>query len=398
MKCAKDRVSVIIPTYNYACFLPYAIESVLSQKYQDLEVLVVDDGSTDETPQILSQFKSRIKYIHQENAGLSAARNKGIAHSTGEFIQFLDADDILGPRSIHSQIKFLNEYSNISISVCRNKLFKSIGSTGIPEPTGEWPLFRESLSVHLCFLNIAPPHAFLSRREAIVKTGWFDTGLKACEDYEFWLRAATKGFAPSYNPDGIVYYRRHPTSMSAKVSQQVYYDSIVNKRLSTFFDRFPYFPENDRLEALIAFCAGSVYTAGKLKNYYPDLVNQVMKSARKHITEARELAFSQPCDWNILIKLNYTRIVSFLAHPFFQNHRIALGILENLNQILSAVKAPNRKLLLINNLTLSAVSDPKICIVEKNALKGLFFRYIKNYLLRLVWRCRLNKFVKMLTN
>ena len=63
MKCAKDRVSVIIPTYNYACFLPYAIESVLSQNYQDIEVLVVDDGSTDETPQVLSQFKSRIKYI-----------------------------------------------------------------------------------------------------------------------------------------------------------------------------------------------------------------------------------------------------------------------------------------------------------------------------------------------
>ena len=87
------RISVIIPTYNYAHFLIDAVQSVLSQPVTDLEVIVVDDGSTDDTVVVLNLFKSRINYIHQDNCGLSAARNTGIAASTGEYIEFLDADD-----------------------------------------------------------------------------------------------------------------------------------------------------------------------------------------------------------------------------------------------------------------------------------------------------------------
>jgi len=173
----QGRVSVIIPTYNYRQFVLDAIESALSQSVSDLEIIVVDDGSTDDTSNVIGPYKNRIKYIYQKNAGLSEARNTGIANSTGEFMQFLDADDILGKDSIHYQLKCFKHNPDVHMAICRNKLFEKTGPDGKPVTFGSWNLFRGNLDLHLYYLNIAPPHAFLFRREAILETGWFDPQL-----------------------------------------------------------------------------------------------------------------------------------------------------------------------------------------------------------------------------
>ena len=104
----RSRISVLIPTYNYSQFLLDAVKSVLAQDVPDVEIIVVDDGSTDNTSDIIKPYTDRVQYIYQENAGLSAARNTGIRNSTGEFILFLDADDVLGTEAIASQVA-LNE-------------------------------------------------------------------------------------------------------------------------------------------------------------------------------------------------------------------------------------------------------------------------------------------------
>ena len=164
-------VSVIIPSYNYAEYLSTTLNSVLAQRLEDIEVVLVDDGSTDATADVLKSYRDRIDYIYQEKAGLSAARNTGINNSTGEFILFLDADDILGPGSIASQVKYLQRNPSAFVAVCENKLFREKDNNGQPKPFGSWPLYRKNLTVHLCYFNIAPPHAFLFRRQAIVETG-----------------------------------------------------------------------------------------------------------------------------------------------------------------------------------------------------------------------------------
>ena len=111
----KPRISVIIPTYNSAVFLPEAVESVLSQTFLPQEVIVVDDGSTDNTEDVLEPFRRRIHYIRQENQGPAVARNRGIAEAKGDLIAFLDADDVWVPEKTEIQVKVLRENPRIGL-------------------------------------------------------------------------------------------------------------------------------------------------------------------------------------------------------------------------------------------------------------------------------------------
>jgi len=380
VKCVKDRVSVIIPTYNYASFLPRAIESVLSQNYQDIEVFVVDDGSTDGTAQILSQYKSRIKYIHQENAGLSEARNTGILNSTGEFIQFLDSDDILGPDSVALQVKYLENHPEASVVVCRNRLFTKT-ENGLPKSTGTWRLFQNDLDVHLCHFNIAPPHAFLFRREAIVQTGWFDPGLKACEDHDFWIRAATKGFIPCYNPSAFVYYRKHHRSMSANFENQHLHGVILHQRISTLFDKHPEFPVNRRLEGLLAMAAGAILIVDRINDHGLNGSRDLIDLAINRIHEAEEIAASGRHHWNMLIKMYSCKILNTLSLPYFRTSLFTKDISNGLWKIHRYIKAPTSKTGFVTELFKTIIGGPPSLSMERRVLASLLARYFVNRLL-----------------
>ena len=128
MKLSKDfvpdRVSVIIITYNYSAYIEEAIKSVFAQGVNDIELIVVDDGSTDNTRSVLEPYRDQLIYVHQANSGQSAARNRGLSVCSGEYIQFLDSDDLLASGKIASQMNFLKRNPYIDIVVCPNKLFR----------------------------------------------------------------------------------------------------------------------------------------------------------------------------------------------------------------------------------------------------------------------------------
>ena len=199
-------VSVIIPAYNYAHFLPFALESALSQKRVELEIIVVDDGSTDDTSGVLEYYQSRnphrMRVLCQNNQGLSAARNAGLDISNGEYLVFLDADDMLLQNALASQRDMFCAHPDLDMVVCRSFFFEHIDSFGNPIHCGQWRLFLQDLDVHLCHFNIAPPHAFMIRYSLIDQVGHFDIGLKACEDHDLWFRAISqqaKLFGESHN-------------------------------------------------------------------------------------------------------------------------------------------------------------------------------------------------------
>jgi len=258
------QVSIIVPAYNYAAFLPHALQSALVQPRELCEVIVVDDGSTDDTPQILDRFSSRVRVVSQSNQGLSAARNAGIAAARGRWLLFLDADDLLSPDAVRSQLGILETWGEAALAVCRSFFFEACDPHGVPIPCGEWRLFRQDLDAHLCHFNIAPPHGFLVRREAVVRAGGFDTDLLACEDYDLWFRLAAAGTRVVPNPAVLAAYRRHPGSMSRNLDRQYAHDATVHHRVAEVLLGSD-FPPGGRLEGLLGCLAGCLLTAVRME-------------------------------------------------------------------------------------------------------------------------------------
>ncbi len=183
------QVSVIIPTYNRAGCLRGAVDSVLAQEFRGFELIVVDDGSTDETPQLLREYGSSIRVLRQENRGVSAARNAGIAASRGELIAFLDSDDAWLPGKLARQVEFFRQ--NPEILICQTEeLWVKNGrrvNPGQRHRKRGGMIFEPSLA--LCLVS---PSAVMLRRELFEQVGLFDERLPACEDYDLWLRVSCR--------------------------------------------------------------------------------------------------------------------------------------------------------------------------------------------------------------
>ena len=181
------QVSVIIPTFNRGWILREAIDSVLNQSVQDFELLVIDDGSTDDTPDILCEYGDAIRRIRQENRGVSAARNRGIAAAKGTYIAFLDSDDLWMPEKLCTQIDFFRDHPNILI--CQTEeIWIRRGVRVNPKKRHKKPsgmIFEPSLE--LCLVS---PSAVMIHQALFDRVGLFDEAFRICEDYDLWLRIA----------------------------------------------------------------------------------------------------------------------------------------------------------------------------------------------------------------
>ena len=181
----KPEVSVIIPTFNRGWVLKEAIDSVLAQDFKDFELIVVDDGSTDNTPQILDAYHQDLMVIRQPNLGVSAARNRGIAAAGGGLIAFLDSDDLWLPRKLSRQVDFFNSNPDAVINQTEEIWIRN-GVRVNPKTRHHkfsGMIFERSLA--LCLVS---PSAVMMRRSLFDEIGLFDENLPACEDYDLWLR------------------------------------------------------------------------------------------------------------------------------------------------------------------------------------------------------------------
>jgi len=179
------KVSVIIPTYNRGWILREAIDSVLSQKFSDYELIVVDDGSTDDTRIILDSYGQDIIVLRQPNQGVSAARNRGIAESCAQLISFLDSDDLWLPQKLARQVAFFQ--TNPDVLICQTEeTWVRNGVRVNPKKRHRklsGMIFEPSLA--LCLVS---PSAVMIRKPLFDTVGLFDESLPACEDYDLWLR------------------------------------------------------------------------------------------------------------------------------------------------------------------------------------------------------------------
>lgn len=206
------RVSVIIPTYNHAHYLPLAIQSVLDQTYTDWEAIIVDDGSTDDTAAVVAQFTDPcIHYIHQENQGLSAARNTGIRAAQGDYLAFLDADDGWEPGFLRRCVGVLAADATLAGVYVRNYFIDENGAV-LPRLGGQVvpPAAFRSRNLEGGFF---PPHAALVRAAVVHQVGPFDTQLTSVEDWDLWIRLSER-YQMQGIPLPLVRYRVYPGSMS----------------------------------------------------------------------------------------------------------------------------------------------------------------------------------------
>lgn len=184
----KYLVTVILPTFNRAWSLKQAIDSVFFQDYPYIELIVIDDGSTDNTQQLLKEYKNKIKVLKQKNRGVSSARNAGIKNSTGQFIAFLDSDDAWDKKKISCQIAFFK--SNPDALICQTQeIWIRKGRRVNPKEKHKKPsgmIFEPSL--YLCLVS---PSAVMMRKTVFDLKGYFDEDLMVCEDYDLWLRISS---------------------------------------------------------------------------------------------------------------------------------------------------------------------------------------------------------------
>ncbi len=243
----QHRISVIIPTYNHAQYLGEAIESVLSQDYPDMEVIVVNDGSTDNTQEVSSRYHGKITFIEQPNGGCSTARNAGLNVASGEYIAFLDSDDSLLPGSLLVRAQYLDNHPEVGM-VCgdviemyneRDQRLKSL-RINPPKKPGN---FRWE-TIEFC----ATTSSVMVRKPCFVKTGNFETTLRQGQDWHMWVRLALHANMV-YLTLPLAFYRVHQSNVTLDIARVNHYNRIAS-RLIVDAPYFKDYPSHFRAKAL----------------------------------------------------------------------------------------------------------------------------------------------------
>jgi len=213
------KVSVIIPCYNQGIYLDEAVDSVLNQTYEDFEIIIVNDGSTDEfTNRLLADYsKPRTRILQTRNQGLARARNTGIAEARGEFILPLDADDKIGPGYLEQGVALLERQPSAGIVYCRGELFGDrTGDIATP------PFSRMGMLIS----NLIFCSALFRKSDWERVDGYNPDMIHGCEDWDFWLSLLELGLSPARLPEVFFYYRVRESSMNQTMDK--------DKRLEMF--------------------------------------------------------------------------------------------------------------------------------------------------------------------
>ena len=212
-------VSVIIPCFNCALFLAEAISSVLRQDFTNYELLIVDDGSTDDTPNLIKPYLAdkRVRYLPKKNGGLSSARNYGIINANGDYIALLDADDIWYPEKLACQIKHIENRPDVGMVFSNFNTFNADGiifSGKVSDSIDSFP--NPEFNILFSRNNFIYPSTVLIRKSIFKKCGFFDENLKSIEDYDMWLRISNS-YCLIGVPEKLTKIRVHNNNMSKNV-------------------------------------------------------------------------------------------------------------------------------------------------------------------------------------
>src|SRR3989338_3544903 len=264
MNTSTPKVSVIIPTYNREKFIGRAIESVLAQTYKDLEIIVIDDGSKDNTKEVVQQYKGNIKYIYQENGGSSSARNRGIKESAGEHIAFLGSDDIWVPGKLAIQVEILDKNKNIGIVCSRMPIFDKEGKQiGFKPQEHIGKDFNELIAQW----GDLPTSTVMTRRECFNKAGFFDTSLKTVQDFDMWLRIARHYDIYEYRDTCLARYYRHGVQNTGNWTNVLQGLLILQKKIVRNYRHLPDFPHQIYRERIVSHQYWLSKALFKQKNY-----------------------------------------------------------------------------------------------------------------------------------
>jgi glycosyltransferase involved in cell wall biosynthesis len=233
---------VIIPVYNGERYLRECLDSALAQTHAPSDVVVVNDGSTDGTAEILREYRERVIILEQENRGQGAAVNRAVANSTGELIAFLDCDDCWDPRKLERQVAVFERFPEAIAVYCDHRRIDAAGK--ITAPTGALAYVRCSGQVLRSLIHgnfIISPSTVMVRASAFHAVGGFDEANPALgsKDYGLWLRMATQG-SFIYLAETLTGYRHHAHNISAGFGyRRILCDLAALRGLEPFLERFP---------------------------------------------------------------------------------------------------------------------------------------------------------------
>jgi glycosyltransferase involved in cell wall biosynthesis len=245
----RPLVSIIVPTYNYGHYIAETLDSIIKQTYKNWECIVVDDGSTDNTHEIVKTYclaDDRVRYIFQENQHQAIAKNTGIKNIRGEYLQFLDADDLIELEKLEHQVTFLEENPHIDITYSGARYFTT------EEPFARWfyqhpndPRWMPEISgqgQHLIKAiinnNIMTINSPLLRRSVVADVGLFDDTLQLVEDWDYWIRCALKGKFMQYESweNSMALVRSYPTSISRNRKKGYGSSVLMRKKIEALIE------------------------------------------------------------------------------------------------------------------------------------------------------------------
>lgn len=288
------RVSVLIPSYNHAHYLPYAVQSVIAQGFSNWEAIIIDDGSTDGTREVAAQFDDpRIKYVYQENQGLSAARNTGIREASSSIIALLDADDVWKEDYLECMLAPLEDQPEAVAVYCGFQYIDESGKdVGVPSLKVAAPReFREYFSANG---NWLVPSGVIFRKVIAQEEGCFDESLRAVEDAYLWSKMSHRGLFVGV-PKPLVGYRRHASNMSSDPQRMVSSNYKILEKYhgppqgdtSTWTERKVFVYTRYFRSASVRFLA---YGDSQMSAYYFLRMQEITPTTAKEIGTWRQLA------------------------------------------------------------------------------------------------------------
>ena len=266
-------VSVIIPNYNYGRFLAETIDSVLLQTYPNIEIIVVDDGSTDNSEDVLRSYGEKIKWFKQANKGVAEARNRAVAESAGEMLAFLDSDDVWLPEKIEKQIEIFQSDASVGLVHCGYVDFDNEGKLLEEHLDGIAGEVTEEMIRYRRAVVLGGGSAAIIRREVFSAVGGFDQTVAPAEDWEFYFQTARR-YKIGFVPEVLMKYRQHGGNNHLNIKRMERailgaYNKVFSEDDFEFKDI-----KNACYGRIHTVLAGSYFQAGD----YPNFIRQTFKA------------------------------------------------------------------------------------------------------------------------